>query len=340
MDKKHWGFKEQEEIFLYTFENKKGMQLTVSNLGAVLTNLLVPDKKGVLQDVVLGFGSLASYLTNDNSYFGATVGRNANRIEAGTFELSGKTYQLEKNEPGGNLHGGVHGYQLRVWQAEVDEQANAVTFTLDSPDGDQGFPGHLTIAVTYQLTEDGVQIRYRGVTDQTTIFNPTNHSYFNLNGHQSGSVLNHQLALASDVYTPLKDSYAVPTGELVPVADTVMDFRKGKTIGADIQKPDEQLVLGNGYDHNFMLSNEAFATVVGDQSGIVMKASTNLPAVQLYTANFVDEVDGKKGVHYQPRDGFCLETQFVPNAMNLPDFQQPILEKGHPVEYWTTYLFA
>ena len=342
MERKQWGMTDKkEEIFLYTLKNEKGIQLTVSNLGAVLTNLFVPDKNGVLQDVVLGFDSLNGYLTNDNSYLGATVGRNANRIEEGTFELAGKVYQLAKNEAGGNLHGGAEGYQLRVWtEKSVDEVENAVTFSLNSPDGDQGFPGNLDLAVTYQLTNDGVTIQYHGKADQTTIFNPTNHSYFNLNGHQSGSVLNHQLTLASDVYTPLKESYAVPTGELASVANTAMDFRNGKTIGLEIDKKEPQLLLGNGYDHNFMLSKEQFATVIGDQSGIVMQASTNLPAVQLYTANFVNEAHGKQGVHYQARDGFCLETQFVPNAMNLPTFQQPVLEAGQAATYWTSYDFT
>lgn len=343
MKKELFGLaKDGQEIYLYTFENLQGMKMTVSNIGAELINLWVPDKEGVLRDVVLGFDSVAGYEGNDDSYLGATVGRSANRLANARFELSGKTYTLATNDGENNLHSGPNGYQIRIWEEkEIDLENNKITFSLISPDGDQGYPGELKLSVTYQLTENAVSIRYQGISDQETLFNPTNHSYFNLNGHQSGSILNHQLKLAASHFTPMKDSHSIPTGEIQSVEGTPMDFREGKLIGTEIETDYDQLLYASGYDHNFVLDNPAdFAELIGDESKIVMKAATNLPGVQFYSGNYLNEASGKAGMNYEKRAGLCLETQYFPNAVNEPNFKTPLLEKDQLIEYWTTYSFS
>lgn len=331
-----------EDIFLYTFENKKGMKMTVSTIGAILTNLLIPDNAGKLIDVVLGFDTVADYEANDDLYLGSTIGRNANRIANAQFELNGVDYQLAKNDGENNLHSGTEGYQLRVWNVkEIDEQKNTITFSLTSPDGDQGYPGELAIEVTYQLKEDAIRISYYGTASKDTVFNPTNHSYFNLNGHQSGTILDHHLQLQASYFTPMIDSQAIPTGQLQAVEGTPFDFRVTKTIGEEIEVEDEQLIFAKGYDHNFVLDDPSkiFATLTGNKSNIIMEATTNLPGVQLYTGNFIKGTPGKDGVVYQFREGVCLETQYFPNAINEPNFESPILKKGQEIEYWTEYRF-
>lgn len=331
-----------EEVFLYTFENKQGMKMTVSNIGAILRNLWVADKDGQLQDVVFGFDTLEEYEANDDLYLGATIGRNANRIDQARFELNGKEYQLAQNDGMNNLHSGKEGYQLRVWEVKaIDEAQNSITFSLNSPDGDQGYPGDLKLEVTYQLNEEGILIKYVGTSCEDTVFNPTNHSYFNLNGHQSGNILAHHLQMDASQFTPMIDSQSIPTGEILPVQDTPMDFTTGKTIGQDIEEDYEQLVFAKGYDHNFVLDtkSEVFATLTGDQSGIVMKTATDLPGVQLYTGNFIVESQGKESSVYKYRGGMCLETQYFPNAINEANFVTPLLEKNKTFETWTTYTF-
>ncbi|MDN6640622.1 MAG: galactose mutarotase [Tetragenococcus sp.] len=335
--------KDGQEVFLYTFENDKRMKMTVSNMGAVLTNLWVPDKDGVLRDVVLGYDTVLAYENNVDTHFGATIGRSANRIENAEFKLQGKKYKLAKNDSENNLHSGPNGYQLRVWKVKkIEEENRSITFSLVSSDGDQGYPGELHLDVTYQLQEDAVVITYDAASNEDTIFNPTNHSYFNLNGHESGDILDHNLQLEADSFTPIKDSHSIPTGEVSSVENTPMDFRLEKKIGKDIEEKYDQLVYAQGYDHNFVLNEgiEKFAQLTGDQSGIVMEAGTNLPGVQIYTGNFLDNVLGKGGVAYLFRAGVCLETQYFPNAVNEKNFVTPLLEKNKKTEYRTYYSFS
>lgn len=334
--------KDGQEAFLYTFENDNKMKMTVSNIGAVLTNLWVPDKEGNLRDVVLGYDTVAAYENNSDTHFGATIGRSANRTENARFELRDKKYKLAKNDGKNNLHSGPNGYQLRIWTVKkIDDTNHSITFSLVSSDGDQGYPGELHLDVTYQLQENGIKITYHGVSSEDTIFNPTNHSYFNLNGHASGDVSEHKLQLKAKAFTPVKDNHSIPMGEVSTVEDTPMDFRQEKTIGSDIEEEYDQLIYAKGYDHNFVLEEtEKFAKLTGNQSGITMQAETNMPGVQIYTGNFLDHVLGKDGAVYPTRAGVCLETQYFPNAVNEENFVTPLLEKNKKTAYWTRYSFS
>lgn len=329
-----------ESILLYSFENAKKMKMVVTTFGAILTQLWVPDKEGDLKDVVLGFDTLAEYEVNP-SYFGSTIGRSGNRIANGAFKINNVSYQLEKNEEKNSLHSGPDGYHLRIWKV-IETTDNSITFKLDSPNGDQGYPGQLTLEVTYQLTETGIKITYTGHTDQTTIFNPTNHTYFNLNGHSSGTILKHKLELKAQKFTPVIDSWSIPTGEIATVKNTPMDFTTAKKIGIDIDVDFDQLNFTVGYDHNYVLDKNVdyFAKIVGDKTKIVMKAATDLPGVQFYAGNFIDNLPGKENKVYQKREGLCLETQFYPNAINETNFVSPIIEKDETKTYWTTYDFS
>lgn len=329
-----------ETISLYSFENAKQMKMVVTDFGAVLTQLWVPDKDGNLKDVVLGFDTLAEYEVNP-TYFGSTIGRSGNRIANGAFAINGVSYQLQKNQGENSLHSGPDGYHLRLWEV-IDTTDNSITFKINSPDGDQGYPGQLTLEVTYQLTETGIKITYTGHTDQTTVFNPTNHTYFNLNGHSSGTVLDHELELKAQEFTPVIDSWSIPTGEIETVKNTPMDFTTTKKVGADIDADYDQLNFTEGYDHNYVIDKdvEYFAKLVGDKTNIVMKAATDLPGVQFYAGNFVDSLPGKENKVYQKREGLCLETQFYPNSINETNFESPILEKDETKTYWTTYDFS
>jgi len=334
--------KSGEEAFLYTFENEN-MKMTVSDFGATLTNLWVEDKNGELEDVVLGFPSLKEYEENNEFFFGATVGRNANRVEKAQFRLNGMEYQLNRNEGENNLHSGPDGYHLRVWRVKrVNELENSITFALNSPDGDQGFPGKLTFELTYQLHEHALSITYEGYSDKETIFNPTNHSYFNLNGHQSGDVLDHSLQMDASKYTPLTDENSIPSGEVLPVENTPFDFRNRKRLGKDIQKDYRQLDYAQGYDHNMVVESEADVAVslVGEQTGILLEISTDFPGIQFYTGNALDHTPGKAGAYYPARGGICFETQFFPNALNEPAFETPLLKKNKEKAYKTIYNFS
>ena len=244
--------KDGKEALLYTLSNKNGMEISVTDYGAHLVSVLVPDKDGKKRDVVLGFDSVTGYET-DGSHFGATIGRNGNRIAGAAFELHGKTYQLAKNENNNNLHSGPDGYDYRLWNVEEADDS-AVTFVLMSQDGDQGFPGNFEVSVTYTLTdENAVEIHYEGSCDQDTVVNMTNHSYFNLAGHDAGSIENQTLVLKAEQFSPVIDSASIPTGEHAPVQGTPMDFTSEKAIGAEIEADFEQLKLTGGYDHNFIL---------------------------------------------------------------------------------------
>ena len=329
---------------IYTLVNGKGMALEVTDYGATMVSILAPDAKGRSKDVLLGYDDVQDY-EQGTCYFGAIIGRNGNRIAGAAFELHGKTYQLAKNENNNNLHSGPDGYDYRLWDVEEADDS-AVTFVLMSPDGDQGFPGNFEVSVTYTLTdENAVEIHYEGSCDQDTVVNMTNHSYFNLAGHDAGSIENQTLVLKAEQFSPVIDSASIPTGEHAPVQGTPMDFTSEKAIGAEIEADFEQLKLTGGYDHNFILdkavegSIELMAVASCKESGITMEAFTDLPCVQFYAGNFIAPVTGKNGVFYDKRNGFCLESQYVPNAINQEGEEKPILEAGDTYDTTTVYKF-
>lgn len=331
------------EAALYILENKNGMIVEVSDFGATLCSLIVPDKDGNACDVVLGFDSPRGYFEPHITNMGATVGRNGNRIGNARFTLNGKEYLLDKNNGENNLHSGFSRYNVRMWKVkEVKE--NSITFSLHSPDKDQGFPGALDIDVTYTLTDENeLRIDYFGVPDEDTIINMTNHSYFNLNGHASGDVLDQKVWLDADAFTPTDDKL-IPTGEIVPVEGTPMDFRVKKAIGRDLEADYEPIIIGGGgYDHNWCLNNKGkFAKVIemsSDLSGITMEVYTDLPGVQVYSGNYLNGEVGKRGVVYRKFQGICFETQYYPDAINHENFPSPVCKKGEEYRTTTVYKF-
>ena len=331
-----------ENTFLYTCTNKNGMMIGVTDFGATLHAVLVPDRDGNLCDVVLGYDNAEQY-EEGTVFFGAIVGRNANRIGGASFMLNGKRYELVKNDGENNLHSGLDFYNVRVWKVK-EHTENSITFLLHSPDGDQNYPGDLDIEVTYTLTDENeIVIHYHGVPTEDTIINMTNHSYFNLAGHDSGDVLEQEVWLDADTYTRADES-SVPTGEFVPVEGTPMDFRKAKKIGRDIEQDYEALNFGNGYDHNWVLNNhgevDKVAGLYSDKTGIEMEVYTDLPGVQMYTANFVENELGKTGAVYQQRHAVCFETQYFPDAVNHENFESPVCCGGEAYDTTTVYKFS
>ncbi len=331
-----------EKATLYTFENANGAVMEVSDFGATLVSLLIPDKEGNLVDVVLGYDNPKQYEGPAGTFFGATVGRNANRIGNAAFTLNGKEYKLAKNNGENNLHSGLDFYSFRIWEVKETTE-NSILFALHSPDGDQGYPGELYVEVRYTLTDDNaVEIEYFAVPEDETIINLTNHSYFNLNGHASGDVLEHEMWVDADAFTRT-DAASIPTGEIVPVEGTPMDFRTKKLIGKEIDAEYEAVVFGSGYDHNWCLNNNgAFAKVAelySDVSKITMEVYTDLPGVQVYTGNFINAETGKDGIVYGRRQGVCFETQYYPDAVNHENFQAPLFKKGEEYRTKTVYKF-
>lgn len=331
-----------EEIYLYTLKNKNGMEAKVTNYGACLVNLLVPDKDGKLDDVVLGFDTLEEYVANP-SYFGVVIGPNANRIGGAAFELNGKEYHLAVNDGENNLHSDADGgYQKRAWKAAEGE--NSVTFTVEGKDGELGFPGNKTFIMTYTLTDDNaIKLSYRATSDMDTLINPTNHTYFNLTGHKAGSIEGHMLQLHASNFTPVVAG-AIPTGEIKAVAGTPLDFTKKKQIGQEIGADCEQLKLVQGYDHNFVIdgadgSMREVAEAEDPKSGRRMKVFTNLPGVQFYAGNCIVPQSGKEGASYEPRTGFCLETQYFPDNIHHPNFEQAVFGPNKAYESETIYQF-
>ena len=342
MKTRYFGLNHQgKEATLYTFENSRGMVMAVTDFGATLHSLLVPTANGPL-DVVLGYDEPAGYEGPAGTFFGATVGRNANRIAGGSFTLNGKTYQLDINNGPNNLHSGLDFWSFRIWQVRETSE-NSITFALHSPDGDQGYPGALDMEVTYTLTEENsVRIHYYGIPRAETLINLTNHSYFNLNGHTSGDILSHTVWLDADSFTRA-DETSIPTGEILSVADTPMDFRTPKTVGRDIDCDYEALNFGQGYDHNWCLNNHRkfarIAALEGDKTGLKMDVYTDLPGVQIYTGNFIHNEPGKNGTVYPRRAGICFETQFYPDSVNHPNFPSPIFKAGEIYDTTTEFKF-
>lgn len=331
-----------KDILLYTISNSKGMQAAVTNVGAALVKLLVPDREGKIADVVLGFDKGEDYLVN-GSLFGATVGPCANRTGNAKFELDGVTYQMDVNDGVNNLHTHLDkGYHKLWWDSKADD--NSVTFTLEDQDGNLGMPGNRKITVTYRLDEENaLTIQYHGISDKRTVLNLTNHTYFNLDGHESGKVAEHKIWLGASRYTPVRPG-AIPTGDIAPVAGTPMDFMQFKVVGKDIDAEFDQLKMCGGYDHNWVIDDwdgslRHFATVEAPKSGRIMKAYTTLPGVQFYTGNSISPQTGKGGQEYSARSGLCLETQYFPDSANKPQFPSCIFGEGKEYESVTVYKF-
>ena len=325
-----------ETAHLYTITSGT-ITAAVTDFGGNLVSLWVPDKDGNLADVVLGYDSPAEYLADD-VFLGAPVGRNANRIGDACFYLSGKHYFLFANNGKNNLHSGPDFYHHRMWDV-VSLSESSITLHLYSPHGDQGFPGNAHIQMTYALEGSTLRISYEAIADHDTVFNMTNHSYFNLAGHQHPEKAYDQiLSMAARFYTPT-DAGSIPTGEMRSVVGTPMDFRAPKRIGRDAFADDEQLKLANGYDHNFEVFCNPCAILIDPDSGREMAVHTDCPGIQLYAGNFLGET-GKGGVVYSKRTGIALETQFYPNSVNHPEWKQPFVKEGQPYHSETVYRFA
>ena len=336
-----------EAVDLYTLTNGKGASVQIATLGGTVVSLKVPDKAGTLGDVVLGFDSLDGYL-GAHPFFGVLVGRYGNRIGNAQFTLDGKTYTLAKNNGVNTLHGGRKGFDKYVWKARevASPDGLAVELTHVSPDGDEGYPGTLSVTVRYTWTEStGLRIDYTATTDKPTVLNLTNHSYFNLSAGASATILDHTLHLLADTFTPV-DKGLIPTGELRAVAGTPFDFSKPRRIGEFIDATDEQIAFGGGYDHNFVFRRpEATmrmgARVVDPASGRILDLTTTEPGVQFYTGNFLDgSVKGRGGKAYVKRSGFCLETQHYPDSPNKPAFPSVVLRPGETYKTTTQYTFS
>ena len=310
----------------------------VITYGAALRTLLVPDCDGRPTDIVLGFDRLADYIAHD-AHFGGTVGRFANRIARGTFCLNGVEYTLPINDGENHIHGGPEGFDRVLWDVERCTES-AVALRYHSPDGEMGYPGSMDVRVTYALSDGSLTIRYEAVSDRDTLCNLTNHSYFNLSGHDSGDVLHHTLRMDASYYTPT-DAALIPTGELASVAATPMDFSEPTTFGARIRQAFPALETAGGYDHNYVLDKPRFATVWSRVTGITLTAETDLPGVQLYTGNFLGGTPpGKGGAHYPKHGGFCLETQLCPEAPHHADFPSAVLRAGAAFSSATKYTFG
>ncbi len=333
-----------DRIQLFTLKNKAGTEIKVTNYGAILTSIRVADRNGEFADIALGYNGVEGYINAvDKPYFGAIVGRYGNRLAKGSFTLDGETYSLAKNNDPNHLHGGIVGFDMVVWDAKPIEGKNFSGLELSylTKDREEGYPGNLDCKVTYKLTDDNeIVIEYQATTDKATPVNLTNHTYFNLAGEGSGTILDHIVHLNADHYTPV-DQTLIPTGEIAPVKDTPFDFTIEKSIGKDINQENEQLQFGRGYDHNFVLNKKGqaekmtlAATVYEPKSGRFLEVLTEEPGVQFYTGNFLDgRLTGKAGKPYLNRGGFCLETQHFPDSPNQPTFPSTILR---PTETYST----
>ena len=337
-----------QAVELYALTNRGGMEATITTFGGAIVSLKVPDRNGKFADVVLGYDSLEGYV-NDKGSFGPIIGRYANRIGHAQFTLEGKTYTLAKNNGDNSLHGGIKGFSKQVWTAKQlpTKDGQSLSLSYLSKDGEEGFPGNLNVSVIYTLTDTNeLRMAYSATTDKETVVNLTNHSYFNLAGAGSGDILKHLLTIQADKFTPV-DANMIPTGELRDVQGTPFDFRKPTPIGERIHQDDEQLKLGSGYDHNFVIRGGGTASVVlaaravDPSTGRVLEVWTTEPGVQLYTGNFLDgTTPGKGGKVYAPHAAFCLETQHYPDSPNKLSFPSVVLKPGGHYHTITTYKFS
>lgn len=332
-----------EDIHLFTLSNDYGMTVKITNYGGTITSILVPDKNGNIGEVTLGYDTLDKYLENPN-FFGCIVGRYANRIAGGRFELNGQEYQLAVNNGPNHLHGGPTGFHTTLWQAKTAKYANKVSLILShtSPDGHEGFPGNLSCEVTYTLINNGsLEIDYKATTDKPTIVNLTNHAYFNLKDGGQSDVLDHGLQINADTYT-VKNNVDIPTGEFAKVAETPLDFRTPASLNQNLSS--SETGFETGFDHNFVLHNqgklEEIALVTENTSGRAMKVKTTCPGVQLYTAGFLNNETGRNGIIYHPFHGLCLETQYYPDSPHHPHFPATTLLPGEEYHEKTIYEFG
>lgn len=337
--------KEGTPVQIFTLTNSKGMEAKIMTYGGILVSLKAPDRNGAMADIVLGQDSFKAYEDNNSPFFGALIGRYGNRIGHAKFSLDSKEYTLDKNDGDNTLHGGSHGFNTKVWTAKQLPDGG-LELTYVSKDGEEGFPGTLTQVATYHLTgDDELKIDYAATTDKPTVVNPTNHSYFNLKGAGSGDILDHLVTLYADRFTPV-DAGLIPTGELKPVKGTPFDFTKATVIGSRIEQNDDQLKLGHGYDHNWVLNSGGgklalAAKVEEPTTGRVLEVFTTEPGIQFYTGNFLDgAIKGKGGKVYARRNGLCLETQHFPDSPNKPKFPSTTLRPGQKFQSETVYRFS
>jgi aldose 1-epimerase len=338
-----------QPVQIFTLTNKNGLEARITNYGGIVVSLKAPDRQGAMADVILGFDTLHDYLTSSSPYFGALVGRYGNRIGHARFTLDGVEYKLAANNGPNSLHGGVHGFNKAVWTPrELPDGGLELTYL--SKDGEEGYPGNLKVIVTYRLTDaNELKIDYVATTDKDTVLNLTNHAYFNLKGAGNGDILGHVVTLHADRFTPV-DSGLIPTGELRDVSGTPFDFRKATAVGARIEQGDEQLKLGKGYDHNWVLNwvlnkdgagPSLAARVEEPSSGRVLEAFTDQPGVQFYTGNSLDgSIKGAGGKPYGRFSGLCLETQHFPDSPNKPAFPSTVLKPGQQFHSTTIYRFS
>ncbi len=334
--KEDFGVYEGEKVWLYTLENDRRMTVKATTYGGIITSMTVPDRQGKNRDVVLGFDNLEGYLKG-HPYFGAIVGRFANRIKGATFTLNGKEYQLAKNDGDNHLHGGIRGFDKVLWEAQTRKEQDRVFLILHylSPDGEEGYPGNLSVTVTYSLdNNNNLGIEYKAETDKPTILNLTHHDYFNLE-EPARDILDHEAKILSDKF--LEEENLVPTGEILSVEGTPYDFRNFKTFGQDLKE------TGVGYDNCYVLKNQGYApglcaVVHSPESGITMEVRTNAPGLQLYTANYLDgSLVGKNGIAYPQYGAFCLETQHFPDAPHHPGFPSVVLNPGETYDHKTIF---
>ncbi len=327
-----------KDVFVFTLKNSGGNTAAITNYGGIVTQIIVPDKNGKPADVVLGYKTVGEY-QNNPPFLGATIGRYANRIANGKFLLNGKEYDVGCNEnPYSHLHGGYSGFDKKVWDAEI--KGDKLTITYVSPDGEEGYPGKLTTQVTFSWSDDNeLWIEYEASSDKDTIINLTNHSYFNLSGGER-DILSHELTLASSGFTPV-DAHLIPTGEILPVKDTPFDFTSPKRIGERIGSDHPQMLTGHGYDHNFVIDGEGmrfFARIFDEESGRVLEVYSDQPAAQIYSSNFLGDLNGKK--QYHARFGVCVETQNYPDAINHENFPSCVLKAGEKYNTATKFSFS
>lgn len=321
-----------KQTYVYTLQDK--ITVKIVTCGATIISLETPDKNGNMVDVLLGMTN-AKDIMNTPSYMGSVIGRCANRIKNGIICVDGRKYQLAKNDGMCHLHGGNYGFNKKLYDARIED--NSLLLSSFSPDMEENYPGNLSFTVKYTVSGSTLDIEYFAECDATTVLNPTNHAYFNLDGHSSGSILNNIIQIFSEKYLPI-NADLVPTGEERLVDNTVFDFRVPKAIGRDIEEDDEQLKIAGGYDHNFCLSSSHAARSYSNITGITLDCYTDMPGVQFYVGNFLDGEVGKSV--YKKRSGFCLETQFYPNSINIPRWKQPLIKKGEKFYSKTSYVFG
>jgi aldose 1-epimerase len=344
MKKQPFGMVDGQSVDLYTLTNRNQVEAAITNYGGIVVLLKTPDRQGKLADIVLGFDSLDGYLKG-HPYFGAIIGRYGNRIAKGKFTLGGTEYKLVANNGENHLHGGTKGFDKVVWKAR-EGGPNQLELSYTSKDGEEGYPGNLAVRVTYTLTDTNeLKIDYSGSTDKETVVNLTNHSYFNLAGAGEGDILGHEVLIRASRFTPV-DAGLIPSGELKPVKGTPFDFVYTRTIGERIGTNDQQLILGKGYDHNYVLDSRGGALALAARvrepaSGRMMEVLTTEPGLQFYTGNFLDgSITGKGGKVYRQRYGFCMETQHFPDSPNKPEFPSVVLTPGKTYQSTTVYRFS